>query len=442
MQSIACWGHTQREERRNKASKLLTLPQGHPPRNVRVWIRKGPISLETSLKELDDTYESTKEWKLIEDGGVVSVPVEEFRMLHPPQPGNFGRSSGGKGSKIEHYTVGETVEHLNARVLSEFDKEKEKLKANGKTEAEAKRMSANVALKLPLFSALKAWQDIEAEIKLKRATEDMMTRLQTSAFIIRSVNLKAISALRDLGLKLTPGDAEIDLLMAYVSGDFLHITIFEVKRADTFPWQARGSVPNKQAINKAENQLSKDLDILMTILAGIPPNQIIFETFACFPDNTISELQSILCECCLKENIVCQDDLADLSLLQKKTKVPDSPDQATTIGKQNLLTLSARLLSHQSLLHIGYREVEDKEKLVVERHSYNIESVDKKILQKEFVVASPQQQQIITSFTSSLTKRHLLLEGPGTGKTLVALQEANSLLESINDMSDGTPGLL
>ena len=105
MQSIACLGHTQREERRNKASKLLTLPQEHPPRNVRVWIRKGPISLETSLKELDDTYESTKEWKLIEDGGVVSVPVEEFRMMNPPQPGNFGRSSGGKGTKIEHYTV-------------------------------------------------------------------------------------------------------------------------------------------------------------------------------------------------------------------------------------------------------------------------------------------------------------------------------------------------
>ena len=178
---------------------------------------------------------------------------------------------------------------------------------------------------------------------------------------------------------------------------------------------------------------------MMSILAGIPPDQIILETFACFPNNSIAQLQSIFCECCLKENIVCQDDLADLSLLQKKTKVPDSPDQATTIGKQNLLTLSARLLSHQSLLHIGYREVEDKEKLVVERHRYNIESVDKKILHKEFVVASPQQQQIITSFTSSLTKRHLVLEGPaGTGKTLVALQVTNSLLESLANMSEGS----
>ena len=162
MQSIACVGHAQREERRNKASKLL--PQQCPPRNVRAWIRKGPISLETSLQELDDTYASSPEWKLIEDGGVLSVPVEEFRMMNPPQVGNFGRSNGGKGTKIENYTVGETVEHLNARVLCEFNNEKERLKANGKSEPEAERMSANVALKLPMFSALKSWQDIEVEI--------------------------------------------------------------------------------------------------------------------------------------------------------------------------------------------------------------------------------------------------------------------------------------
>ena len=96
-----------------------------------------------------------------------------------------------------------------------------------------------------------------------------------------------------------------------------------------------------------------------------------------------------------------------------------------------VLTLSARCLSHQSLLHIGYREVEDKEKLVIERHRYNLESVDGKMKQKEFVVASPQQQQVIASFTASSTKRHLVLEGPaGTGKTFVAKQVANNLLES------------
>ena len=70
----------------------------------------------------------------------------------------------------------------------------------------------------------------------------------------------------------------------------------------------------------------------------------------------------------LETGVICQEDLANLSMLQKKTQVPDKPDPATTSGKKKLLTLTARLLSHQSLLHIGYREVEDKEKLVTERH--------------------------------------------------------------------------
>ena len=60
----------------------------------------------------------------------------------------------------------------------------------------------------------------------------------------------------------------------------------------------------------------------------------------------------------------------------------------------------------------------------------NLEKVDGKMLKKEFVVASPQQQEVISLFTTSSTKRHLLLEGPaGTGKTLVALQVANIIHE-------------
>ena len=148
----------------------------------------------------------------------------------------------------------------------------------------------------------------------------------------------------------------------------------------------------------------------MTILAGIPQNQIIFHTLACFPESSVLELETIFCPSCLGTGIVSQEDLADLSLLQKKTQVPDKPDPATTSGKKKLLTLTARLLSHQSLLHIGYREVEDKEKLVTERHRYNLETVDGKIMQKEFVVASPQQQQVIANFTASSTKRRLVLE--------------------------------
>ena len=89
--------------------------------------------------------------------------------------------------------------------------------------------------------------------------------------------------------------------------------------------------------------------------------------------------------------------------------------------------------------HIGYRELKDKEKLVTERHRYNLESVDGKI--KEFVVASPEQQQVIDGFTASSTKTHLVLEGPaGTGKTLVALQVANNLIESFNATSEEDKG--
>ena len=105
---------------------------------------------------------------------------------------------------------------------------------------------------------------MEVEIKLKKAVKFMMTDLKIPALLIRSISLKAISALKGLGLKLS-GDAEIDLMMAYVSGDFLHVVIFEVKRADTYPWQTMSAIPNKQAVNKAENQLTKDLDVLMAI---------------------------------------------------------------------------------------------------------------------------------------------------------------------------------
>ena len=71
--------------------------------------------------------------------------------------------------------------------------------------------------------------------------------------------------------------------------------------------------------------------------------------------------------------------------------------------------------------------------MVTERHRYNLESVDGKIKQREFVVASSQQQQVIASFTASSTKRHLVLEDPaGTGKTLMALQVANNIIESSN----------
>ena len=58
-------------------------------------------------------------------------------------------------------------------------------------------------------------------------------------------------------------------------------------------------------------------------------------------------------------------------------------------------------------------------------------------MQKEFIMASPQQQQVIANFTFSSTKRHLVLEGPaGTGKTLVALQVAKNQMQSAKAITE------
>ena len=87
--------------------------------------------------------------------------------------------------------------------------------------------------------------------------------------MIRSVNLKQISALKDLCLKLS-SDVDIDLVMVYSSGDLLHLNVFEVKK-NMLPWDAKSRPPNK----KAENQLTEDVDILVALLAGTPPDKIV-----------------------------------------------------------------------------------------------------------------------------------------------------------------------
>ena len=241
-ESNVCLGHEERVARKNKISKLLGSPLKTPDQNLRVLIKKGPVSVETSLKELEENYARKPEWKVIEEGGVLSIPVEEFRMINRPKPdrsGNleFDTEKGGR-HQIDRYSIGQTIKNLNKEILAKYNQEKEKAKAAGKSKAAAENAAQAMAKKLPELTAVQKWLDHAVEIKLKKALEKMTSDLKIPALVIRSISMKAISALKDLGLTLK-GDAEIDLVMVYVSGDFLHIVIFEVKRADTYPWQTK-----------------------------------------------------------------------------------------------------------------------------------------------------------------------------------------------------------
>ena len=63
-----CLGHGERGAREKKISKLSTLPVQFPDEEKQVLIKKGPVSVETSLKELEEDYASKSEWKVIGGG--------------------------------------------------------------------------------------------------------------------------------------------------------------------------------------------------------------------------------------------------------------------------------------------------------------------------------------------------------------------------------------
>ena len=429
-----CLGHGERISRKNQFNKLPTLPVDE---TKRVLTKRGPVSVEMSLSELEEDFAITPDWKVIgSEGGVLSIPADEFRMTNLPEPDsagkiNFELASMGRGTRIEHYPPAQTDGHMNEKIKLEYDEEVGKAKAAGKPDPE-KVADEAVERGLVEFNALQRWLDVKEEVNLKKALEIIMKVKKIPALIIRSVDIKQMSTvLQDLGIAIPIRVGEIDLVMAYVSGPVLNVFIFEVKRAGRRPSGKRtGEKAFKKALNKAETQLTKDVMFLKSVLAGIPSTEIKFHTVVFFPDATKSRLQTEICASCLETVVICQEDLADLSLLQKKIQVPDKPDLATSRAKRNLQSFTARCLTPFILLHAGFR-TEDKETLTSEKQAFNVSFADKKILRNEFVVASPQQQRAIAIFTASSTKRHLVLDGQaGTGKSLVAVQVANNLLES------------
>ena len=160
--------------------------------NLRVMIKKGPVevktvkgpcvstdSVQTSLKELEDRYAGKQEWKIIEDGGVLSIPVEEFRMINPPKPGRTGhvkfekKKGKGAGNQIESYPVGQTIKNLNDQILVKYNDKKEKTLDAGKSKGAAVKAAEAMARNLPEFKAVQKWLDTEAEIELKLTIENI-----------------------------------------------------------------------------------------------------------------------------------------------------------------------------------------------------------------------------------------------------------------------------
>ena len=68
-------GHEQRVATKKKIKRLLELAVESLDENFRALVKKGPVSVETSLKELEEIYAGGANWKKIKEGGILSIPL-------------------------------------------------------------------------------------------------------------------------------------------------------------------------------------------------------------------------------------------------------------------------------------------------------------------------------------------------------------------------------
>ena len=100
--------------------------------------------------------------KVIEEGGVLSIPLEELRMEKPPRPDRSGQvvfKEKKVGNQIDNYPVVDTIDNMNALIRDKYEEVKKTAKAAGKSESEAEILVFAEATKVPKFRAVKYWQD-------------------------------------------------------------------------------------------------------------------------------------------------------------------------------------------------------------------------------------------------------------------------------------------
>ena len=433
-----CFGHQLRVDLRAKIERKKMAPVKQVDKTKKIYIKRGGgQGGQIDLEDLRDEFKKTEEWKRVEKGGGLVVPNVELRMKRLPKPDTAGKrnfnkqASKKKFTEIEKYSMDWTDNRLQTYIQEHYDQ----LKKDGKSEIEAR----TEIHKMPEYLALKSWMDEKAEVTTKEAIEKGMNLAKRPYALFRSINKEDIAsekhpprlgnftALKELGLKLPEGESETDLMCATATGDVTGLTLLEVKRQDTPPWKPNGRAPEKSNACKAVDQLARGHEFFSSLLGDLPPDKVIFHVVSAFPDAPVQELEQVFCPSCLTQ-IIGKEDLQDWDQLKKKLSLPDPALAPTATGLDHLLTVCARLSGPHSLLHAGCRTIVQKKQVEDERMADNVAVVDEKIIQGQYVLASPSQKRDIAQFIQS-GKKHATLSGPpGSGKTVELIVLTKSLV--------------
>ena len=78
-----CLGHCERSARRNKIEKFIVSSPISPDHDMKVLIKKGPTSVERSLKELEENYASKCGLKKRKEKVLLETKLNNIPLLKP-----------------------------------------------------------------------------------------------------------------------------------------------------------------------------------------------------------------------------------------------------------------------------------------------------------------------------------------------------------------------
>ena len=418
MEKEKCPGHKRREELIKKIRRARENRGKDIDSSKKICVSLGAgVEEDMNLCDLEERKSRTPEWMEVAKGGLRVIPVTEFTLNSLPKPkkGVVDFLTTRKNERvIEGYSMPRSEEVLEKELVHKFGE----FKIKGETDEVAKTSVFKTLKKK--HEALQKWRNTKAEIVMKEAAEKVVRDLKIPSVVVRSVDYKYKEHhyLKELGLTMPDKDLEIDLLIAYVAGNYLHIILCEVKRPETEPWADCEREPTKESIDTALKQLDTDIDWVLGLLPDVPGSSLNISAITCFPDTPRSILEKMFCKTCM-EMILSKEDLEDASILTEKFMIQTQPGaKRNDEALENLLKLYTRLVGLHSVLHIGWRDMRDVGMLETNRMNTNIKKVEK----GKYVLASQQQQEVIAVARGESEARHVTIRGaPGSGKTVVLL---------------------